>query len=160
MPPGNRSGRDSVQAGMKRWLPLIPILVLASACGHSAAAGGGGASAGGPGGSLGTPTVPAEPVQPRAPQLRAASLHAGVADSGPYARITWWGGIPSCQGLASSVGRHGPVIVVTLTPTDPAPPGTACPEIAMLRTATIALGVLPPGRYTVHAGGRRVPLIV
>src|SRR4029077_19755598 len=96
----------------------------------------------------------------RALQIRAASLDAGVAASGAYARVGWWGGIPSCQGVASAVGRHGADIVVILTPTDVAPRGTACPEIAMLRTTTVRLGSLPSGSYTVHAGGRRAPLIV
>jgi hypothetical protein len=58
------------------------------------------------------------------------------------------------------VGRHGSVIVVTLASTDPAPPGTACPEMAMLRSTTVTLGPLPSGRYTVHAGGRRAVLQV
>ena len=93
-------------------------------------------------------------------QIHAVSLRAGVADSGAYARVGWWGGIPSCQGVATSVGRRDADIVVTLTPTNVAPPGTACPEIAMHRFMTVQLGALTPGTYTVHAGGRRALLIV
>jgi len=135
-------------------LSLISILVLASACGHAAGTGGsvGGAPGSGPG--------PVQPGSPGAAPIRAASLDTGVAGSGPYARIGWWGGIPSCQGVAPAVGRHGSVIVVTLTSTNPAPPDKPCPEIAMLRSTTVALGPLPSGRYTVHAGGRRASLQV
>jgi hypothetical protein len=93
-------------------------------------------------------------------RIRAAWLHAGVAASGPYARIGWWGMIPSCQGVAFAVGRHGTDIVVILTPKNVAPPDTACPEIAMLRKTRISLGSLPSGSYTVHAGGRQAPLVV
>lgn len=68
--------------------------------------------------------------------------------------------IPSCQGVAFAVGRHGMDIVVILTPKNVAPPDTACPEIAMLRKTRVSLGSLPSGSYTVHAGGRQAPLVV
>jgi hypothetical protein len=139
---------------MNRRLPLLSLLVLASACGHVAGAGGGSGSPPG----TGPGSVKHGP--PRAMHIRAVSLHAGVAADGAYARIGWWGGIPSCQGVATAVGRRGSEIVVTLTSTDVAPQGTACPEIAMRRTTRIGLGALPTGSYTVRAGGRAVPLVV
>jgi hypothetical protein len=139
---------------MNRRLPLLSLLVLASACGHAAGAGGGtGAPPGSGPGSVGT-------GPPRAVHIRAISLHAGVAADGAYARIGWWGGIPSCQGVATSVGRRDSQIIVTLTPTDVAPPGTACPDVAMRRTTRVSLGSLPTGTYTVRAGGQVAQLVV
>ena len=147
MPSGNRESLAPVIPGVNRWLPLLSVLVLASACGHAAGSGGGA------GGAPGHGPGPVQPGPPRAVRIRAASLHAGVAASGPYARIGWWGMIPSCQGVAFAVGRHGTDIVVILTPKNVAPPDTACPEIAMLRKTTGQPGIASVGQL--HGARRR-----
>jgi hypothetical protein len=95
------------------------------------------------------------PVQP-------VALRVGVGgDRRAWARVKWWGGIPSCYVLRPvRVHRSGNTITLVLREGSDAPPGTACAEIAMLKAVLVDLGPLPPGGYTVVAGGRRAPLTV
>ncbi len=80
-------------------------------------------------------------------------LRAGSGAAGPFAVVRWWGGVPSCYALRPAVVVHrGSMIRLRLAEGTTAPPGTACPDMAMLKAARIDLGQLAPGRYTVVAG--------
>ena len=95
------------------------------------------------------------PVQP-------VGLRVGVGDGGrAWAWASWWGGIPTCDVLRPvGVHRTGHVIRLDLREGSDAPPGTACAEIAMLKSVRIDLGPLPPGTYVVRAGSKRATLAV
>jgi hypothetical protein len=96
--------------------------------------------------------APVEPV----------GLRTGVSPDGhAWARVTWWGGIPTCYVLRPVViQRTGRAIGLVLREGSDAPPGTVCAEIAMLKAVRVDLGPLAPGTYIVGAGGRRSTLIV
>jgi hypothetical protein len=94
--------------------------------------------------------------------VRPVGLRVGVGDDGrAWARVKWWGGIPSCYVLRPvHVHRAGDTITLALREGSDAPPGTVCADIAMLKAVLVDLGRLPQGSYTVAAGGRRATLTV
>jgi hypothetical protein len=109
----------------------------------------------------------ATPVTPRAGADRGSpvqpvGLRVGVADDGrAWARVKWWGGIPTCYVLRPvHVHRSGATITLSLREGSDAPPGTACADIAMLKQVLVDLGPLPLGSYTIVAGARRATLTV
>jgi hypothetical protein len=94
--------------------------------------------------------------------VRPVGLRVGVGNDGrAWARVKWWGGIPSCYVLRPvHVHRAGDTITLALREGSDAPPGTVCADIAMLKAVLVDLGRLPPGSYTVVAGGRHATLTV
>ncbi|MDX6549780.1 MAG: hypothetical protein QOJ31_464 [Gaiellales bacterium] len=166
---------------MRRALAIALLTaLLAAGCG-SAQSGAGSGGAGSPGIGPDTPVSHDPPppgsqppgfggatrVIPRAGAghgypVRPVGLRVGVGDDGrAWARVKWWGGIPSCYVLRPvRVHRSSDTITLALREGSDAPPGTACAEIAMLKAVLIDLGQLPPGSYTVVAGGRRATLTV
>jgi hypothetical protein len=95
-------------------------------------------------------------------RVRPVGLRVGVGGDGrAWARVTWWGGIPSCYVLRPvHVHRSGYTITLSLREGSDAPPGTVCADIAMRKAVLVDLGQLPPGSYTVVAGGKRATLTV
>jgi hypothetical protein len=121
------------------------LVALAAGCGQSAS---GSATHGG------RPTGPAHPVH-------AASLRVGTSAGRAYARVVWWGGVPSCYRLRPvRISHRGSTIIVALREGSVAPPGTACIDMAMRKTVRVWLGELAPGSYRVMAGGRSAMLRV
>jgi hypothetical protein len=130
-----------------RTLTAGVLIVAAVAAGCGQAASGAATHGGGPSG-------PAHPVH-------AVSLRVGTAAGRAYARVAWWGGVPSCYRLAPvRVSHRGSTIVVALREGSVAPPGTACIDMAMRKSVRVWLGELAPGRYRVVAGGRSAVLRV
>ena len=171
-----------VRSHMRRaFIIALLTALLAAGCG-SAQSGAGSTAAGDTGISTGpgTPVSHDPPpgsqppgfgratlVTPRAGAGRGYLVHpvglrVGVgADGRAWARVAWWGGIPSCYVLRPvHVRRSGDTITLLLREGSDAPPGTVCADIAMLKAVLVDLGPLPPGSYTVVAGGRHATLTV
>ncbi len=123
-------------------------------------------SPGGPGASIGPireqpPTV----VHPVANLLdvhdvRAEAVSASVSGGRVTATVTWWSGPAPCSELAEvAVARQGSTF--TLTVREGAQQlGIACPAIAVHKEATVALGALAAGRYSIAATGVDRPITV
>ena len=75
-------------------------------------------------------------------------------------KLSWWSGVAPCSVLDSvAVSRTGSEIRLTiLEGADER--GIACIEIAMFKATLVDLGELPPGSYTVSAGGQAPPVRV
>ena len=166
---------SAVRSHMRRAF-LIALLTVVPAVGCGSGQSGGG----GTGTAPETPVSHAPPSSSQPPGLggatlvtpraggdrgalvRPVALRVGVGDDGrAWARVTWWGGIPSCYVLRPvRVRRSGETITLSLREGSDAPSGTACADIAMLKAVVVDLGPLRAGSYTVMAGGRRATLTV
>jgi len=75
--------------------------------------------------------------------------------TGGHVRVTavWWSGPAPCSELSEvKVDRAGNDFVLTVRE-GAAQMGIACPALAVHKQATVSLGVLPVGTYTVTALG-------
>ena len=121
---------------------------------------------GGPRSSLGP--IQAQPpteVQP-VPNLldvhdvRAESVTAAVHAGQVTATVVWWSGPAPCSELSAvKVMRSGNVFTLTVREGSQEL-GIACPAIAVHKQATVQLGALPPGSYTLAATGVDTPITV
>lgn len=121
----------------------------------------GGPGASGPPGD-GIPIASPTEVQPVANLLevhdvKAESVSADGAAAPVRATVTWWSGPAPCSALSEvKVDRSGNAF--TLTVREGAQQlGIACPALAMHKQATVELGALPAGSYTVTAFGLVTP---
>jgi hypothetical protein len=120
----------------------------------------------GPGSSIGPiqqqpPTV----VHPIANLLevhdvRAEAVTASASGGRVAATVVWWSGPSPCSELSEvAVARQGRAF--TLTVREGAQQlGVACPAIAVHKEATVDLGTLPAGTYTIAATGVDAPIAV
>ncbi len=120
----------------------------------------------GPGASIGPiqqqpPTV----VHPVANLLdvhdvRAEAVAASVTGGRVTATLIWWSGPAPCSVLSEvAVARQGSAF--TLTVREGAQQlGIACPAIAVHKQATVDLGALPAGTYSIRAMGVDAPVTV
>lgn len=141
-------------------------------------AGGGSVGSGGdPGAGIDQPVVPvpsgqvpggaghATIVVPKPGRLDvhpvgASTIEAIVTGRKVSVRLTWWSGVEPCSVLDSvGVTRMGTDIVLTIREGSDQR-GVACIELAMLKGTIVDLGELPPGTYTISAGGEAPPIQV
>jgi hypothetical protein len=163
---------------MKPLIALIAAALLTSGCGAAAVNGGAASStpsspgdvavshnvdpnqpAPAPGGAtLVTPVHGDSAGSPVFP----AGLRVGIGDDGhAWARVTWWGGVPTCYVLRPvKISRHGTTIRLRLLEGSNVPADTACIDIAMKKAVRVDLGALDPGSYTVRAGTLKRALLV
>jgi hypothetical protein len=155
-----------------RALLLVVCVLLAAGCGPGSSEPAGGGSSSGRDGSVSAPAGPPtrgvgqrpapvlpQPGPPGTP-VSPIRLQVGIADSGPYADVDWWGGVGPCTvARPPQVGIDGSRITIRVT--EAAGRTTAvCPELAMLKRTRVDLGPLPSGTYTVVAGRRSARLTV
>jgi hypothetical protein len=111
-------------------------------------------------GASGSSSQPARHPGPARP-VHAVSLHVGTAAGRAYARVAWWGGVPTCYRLRPvRVSHSGSTIKLSLREGSIVPSGTACIDIAMRKSVRVWLGELAPGSYRVVASGRSALLTV
>ena len=121
---------------------------------------------GGPGFSIGPIQVqPPTLVRPVASLLnvhdvRAESVAATVSAGHVIATVVWWSGPAPCSELSEvSVARSGSAFTLTVRE-GTRELGIACPAIAVHKEASVDLGVLAAGSYTVAATGVDAPVTV
>jgi hypothetical protein len=163
---------------MKPLIALIAAALLTSGCGAAAADGGGlGTStstspdgvvshdvdpdeppASGGGAALVTP-VPGDSPGTR---VLPVGLKVWAGDDGhAWARVTWWGGVPTCYVLRPvKVVQHGTTVRLRLFEGSNVSADTACIDIAMKKAVKVDLGLLERGSYTIRAGVLKRTLVV
>ncbi len=120
----------------------------------------------GPGSSIGpVPVQPPTDVTPVANLLnvhdvRAESVSTTATDGRVTVTLVWWSGPTPCSVLSEvHVARSGSAFTLTVREGSQQL-GIACPAIAVHKQATVDLGDLPAGNYSMAATGVDTPVTV
>jgi hypothetical protein len=115
---------------------------------------------GDPGHALGAIKVLPEPGARTPRRVAPTGLRVRVAGDTAAATVRWYGGVQECYMVDSvRVRRSGRTSRIVVRE-GMRPGAEICPELAVLKSTSVDLGRLEPGRYVARAGAKRVAFVI